>query len=432
MQKTSPNSLSTYRKTVLDNGVRIVSEHIPSRTVSLGIWVDIGSRDEHDLNNGYAHFVEHMLFKGTQTRTSQQLAREFDVLGGTSNAFTTRETTCFHASVLDDKLPQLVELLSDIFLNSVFSKQELERERQVIFQEVGMVEDTPDELIHDLFASVLWKEHPLGNTILGSRAVIANTTDRSLMDFVAKQYSPEKILIAAAGNVIHEEVVALFEAKFSALQAGAKINRRKPPPILQPKQIAVCKPLEQEHVVIGTTCPSSVSDDRYVLLLLNILLGGNMSSRLFQEVREKRGLAYSVYSYIAANVDSGYLGVYLGIDPQSTHSVISLVAHEVEKICHTPFAETELADAKDYAKAALLIASDNMDTRMLRLARNEMLFGRYFSLDEVIGSLESVKNSDILALAQKVFSARPLTAVALGPLTDTEIDWQPFAHQDIS
>ena len=412
-----------YRKTTLDNGVRVVTEQVDSRVVSVGIWVEVGSRDEHDLNSGSAHFVEHMFFKGTARRSAEQLARELDVLGGMANAFTASETTCFYATVLDDQLPQLVELLADVFLNSAFAADEVEREREVILQEISMVEDTPDDQIHELFNRQLWGRHPLGNTVLGPREVVGALSAQHLVGYVKRFYRPERVLIVASGNVEHDAFCALWQKDLGGFASSkAAPPQRSIPELLAPQRVVYPKALEQVHMVLGTYGLPVGAAERYELFLLNILLGGNMSSRLFQEIREKRGLAYSVYSYLNPHSDCGVLAVYLGVDPAATEEALGLVRREIERFARQPVGDKELAEAKQYAKAGVYLGAESMETRMTRLARNEIAFGRDVPMEEVVSGIAAVTPAQIRRLATALF-ARPLAAAALGPLDEDAIDW---------
>lgn len=413
-------------QTVLDNGVRIISEKLPARTVCLGVWADVGSREEDATDNGCSHFLEHMLFKGTTSRSALQIARELDVLGGMSNAFTSRESTCYYATVLDDKLPKFVELVSDIFLNSILDQEEVERERQVILQEISMVEDTPDEQIHDLFSTVFWGEKSVGNTVLGHREVVAAMDSRQLFDHMARFYTADRVVITAAGNVRHSDLVALVAEPFSKMKPALGLIDRQPPDQLPPARRIFAKTLEQAHIVMGANGCAARSADRYKHLLLNIVLGGNMSSRLFQEIREKRGLAYSIYSYLASYLDCGYAGIYVGVEPDTASQVVALIAREIDKVCRERVTDEELADAKDYAKAGLFLAADNMEARMMRLARNEFCYGRNVPMSEVAEAIERLTPDDLLRQAQEIFKKRALSAIILGPLTDGDIDWSPL------
>ncbi|MFA6498076.1 MAG: pitrilysin family protein [Desulfurivibrionaceae bacterium] len=416
---------NSYQKTVLDNGIRIVTEKIPSRTVSAGIWVDVGARDEQPDNNGSAHFVEHMLFKGTTSRTAQEIAQEFDTLGGMSNAFTSGETTSYYATVLDDQMERLIGLMGDIFQNSLFAEEEVVREREVVLQEMSMVEDTPDDRIHELFTGGLWGEHPLGYTVLGRREVVAAMDSAGLREYMRQQYTPEKIVIAASGNVEHKQFCHLWQEQMGNLAGPRKGTRRQPPPVLAPARKLHKKNLEQAHLVLGSYGLPIVAPERYALYLLHVLLGGNMSSRLFQEVREKAGLAYSIYSYLSSFTDSGYLGVYLGVDPAVVNKAMALVAREIKGLRQSTVSATKLSRAKDYAKAGIFLSAENMESRMTRIARNELTFGRYVSFDEVAEGFDRVRPEDISELAALLFS-RPLSATVLGPLKVKDIDWRPL------
>ena len=414
-----------FNKTVLDNGIRVITENLPhSRVVAVGVWIDVGSRDEHDLNSGSAHFVEHMLFKGTSNLSAQQISREFDVLGGAANAFTSRENTCLHATVLDSNLPKVVDLFTDLLSNSLFADDEIERERQVILQEINMVEDVPDDHIHDLFAALLWGKHPLGKTILGVQEIVAAMDSKKLQDYVSRYYVADRIVIAAAGNVNHDDFASLWQEAFATF--GNKKNgvqKRSKPAVLPANRKIYSKPLEQVHMLLGTYGLCMVDEARFAYMLLNVLLGGNMSSRLFQEVREKRGLAYSIYSYIASYSDCGYLAIYMGVDRDSVNESITLIDREINKLQDKLVPETELSNAKDFVKSGLFLSMENMEVIMTRIARNEMYFGRYIPLEDVAESIDLVERQDIKKLAGDIFGGHKLTVAGLGPMEKAEIDW---------
>ena len=413
-----------FNKTELPNGIRIITESLPhSKVVSVGVWIDAGSRDEHDLNSGSAHFVEHMLFKGTGKRSAQEIAREFDVLGGSANAFTTRENICLHATVMDSNLPILVEMFTDLLTNSLFADDEIARERQVILQEIHMVEDMPDDHIHDLFAALLWGTHPLGKTILGSHEIVAAMNSGKLQEYVQKYFTTDKIVIAAAGNVVHDDFVSLWQNTFDGFRRNCDPSLIRNPPALLPScQKIYSKSLEQVHILLGTYGLSITDENRFAYLLLNVLLGGNMSSHLFQEIREKRGLAYSVYSYIAPYSDSGYIAIYLGVDRTSVSESLALISQEISLLQNTPVPENELANAKDFVKSGLFLSMENMEAIMTRIARNEIYFGKYITMEEVIDSIERIKGEDILELSSKIFGGHKLTVAGLGPLEQGELD----------
>ncbi len=406
-----------YQKTVLDNGTRVITERDPSRLVSVGLWVEVGSRDEDELTNGSSHFLEHMLFKGTPTRDARQIAREFDVLGGMSNAFTSTEQTCYYATVLDSRLAGTVELLADIFFNSLLSQEEIELESQVILQEIAMVEDTPDDRVHELFTARFWPDHPLGNTVLGKTEVVAGMDHRRLHRYLAENYRPARVVIAAAGNVEHADFVELWRPWLERLAVGKPGAGRRPPVPSDGGDLeAQTRPLEQEHLVLGCAGLPAAAAERYELLLLNTILGGNMSSRLFQEIREKRGLAYSIYSYLVSHSDAGYAGIYLGVDPDTLPEALDLVRRELRRLRRQPVTAEELADAVDYLRAGMYLNAENMESRMHRLAKNEFNLGRHYTIEEVVASLEKITPDRLQGQAQRLFGGKSLNLAAIGPV----------------
>ena len=411
-----------YRKTVLDNGVRIVSEQLEHyRSVSLGIWVNAGSRDEQRQENGIAHFIEHMIFKGTAKRTSLDIAKELDAIGGLSNAFTGKETTCFHSRVLDKHFGVMADILSDIFLNSTFDPQEVERERQVILQEIHMVEDTPDELIHDLFSRLLWVDHTLGSPVLGTAETVNAIEQRAIQGYMKQFYTPKRVIVAAAGNVDHDRLVDYFRPQFEKLghqeQPLAKYSHRSHSDILCQQ-----KPLEQVHLCLGGEAPHLKSERRFAGAIFNTILGGNMSSRLFQEIREKRGLAYSVFSYINAYQDTGVLGVYAATNPLAVNQVLEVIQREVKEVQEGGLSEADLIAVKEHLVGGILLGSESTDSRMMRLAKNEYLFERYVSFDELVEGVENVSIDDVVAVANDTFHREAISLVTLGPVAKEDLD----------
>jgi predicted Zn-dependent peptidase len=400
-------------KTVLPNGVRIVSHHMPhTRSVSMGVWVNAGARDETDAENGLSHFIEHMIFKGTRKRSAYQIAKEFDAIGGHTNAFTSMENTCYHAKVLDTQVATMVDVLSDIFLNSIFDAHEVERERPVILQEIGMVEDSPDEYIHYLAGNNFWGNNPLGRSILGTRETIAQFGADAIRGFFQRLYQPERIVIAAAGNLGHQRLVDLVGPAFESVRRKDGFPERITPANrclvdIRPRE------LEQVHICLGTAGLSVVDPRRYAFSLLNTILGGNMSSRLFQEVREKRGLAYAVYSFTSSHVDTGMFGVYLAVSPEQALPAVALVASELTRITCEPVDPAELAI--EYTKGSLLLASESADNQMVRAAQNEIHFEADIPLPTVIEQIESVTREEIQQLAQELFRKDQIMLTLLGP-----------------
>lgn len=409
-------------KTVLSNGVKIISKKIPHvRSVSMGVWVSVGARDETQEQSGLSHFIEHMIFKGTARRSAYQIAKEFDAIGGQTNAFTSMEYTCYYAKVMDTHLDTMVEILSDIFLNSMFEAQEVERERPVIFQEIGMVEDNPEEYIHQLSSQNFWGDHPLGRSILGTRENILNFDARTIKDFFLRFYHPERILIAAAGNVRHEGIIDLVGPAFESIHNGRKIPSREMPRI-RPKAQAFHRDLEQAHISLSTLGLPITHPRRFAFSLMNTILGGNMSSRLFQEIRENRGLAYSVYSYMASHVDTGMFGVYAGVKPDDVLETIELLTRAMRRLKDQPVSAAELSDAKEYTKGNLYMATESVDNQMVRLAQNEIHFDDYIPIQKVVDNIEAVTADEIQELAEDLFKSEQASLTMLGPV-ENKADW---------
>jgi predicted Zn-dependent peptidase len=382
--------------------------------------VGAGSRDEDARTNGISHFIEHMIFKGTRNRNNLQIAKELDAIGGLSNAFTSKEYTCFHSKVLDKHFPALADIMSDLFLNSVFDPDNIDKERQVILQEISMVEDSPEEQIHEIFNNLYWNNHPLGMSILGTDETV-NAMDRDeLLDHKKRYYSPSRIILSAAGNIDHEKVVDFFKPIFESIEAGETTPLLTTPSI---NQAVLChyKPLEQVHVCIGGKAPHLLNDMRFAGTIFNTILGGNMSSRLFQEIREKRGLAYSIYSFISAYIDTGILGICAGTDPREVNNILDVINMEIKKIKGGDITETDLNEAKEHLIGGILLGSENTDSRMLRIAKNEYLFNRYISYDEVVASLEGVTVDEVVTCAREAFTPENTSLATLGPFKEEDM-----------
>jgi len=409
-----------YQKTVLKNGLRVLTEEIPGfPTLALGIWIDVGSRDETLQEAGLTHFIEHMLFKGTTRRSALDIAKEMDRLGGFSNAFTSRENTCLHAKVLPEHLHQVLDLLADIFLHSRFAPEDVEREKKIVLQEIKMVEDSPEELVHDLFARFIWRDHPLGRPILGSWETVSGFTPHGVKAYFQKLYIGPRIVIAAAGNIAHKNLVDLASHYFGTVPSrGEDRPRQSPCPYFGLKVYP--RDLEQVHFVLGVPTPGATAEERYAALLLNTLLGGNMSSRLFQEIREKRGLAYAVYSYLSLYRDIGVLGIYAAVEREKLSETLDVLHTEIKHLKQGLIKREEFDAALDHLKAALVLSSDNADARMSRLARNELTFSRYVSYAETLKRLETLRLEDIRSLAERLFDEK-WTMVALGPIEESDL-----------
>lgn len=411
-----------YRKTVLKNGVRILSEKLEHfRSVSLGIWVDVGSREEKVHENGISHFIEHMIFKGTRSRNNLEIAKQLDAIGGLSNAFTGKETTCFHSRVLDKHFPNLAAILSDIFLNSVFDPKELDRERQVILQEINMVEDTPDDYVHVLFNHLFWMNHPLGMSILGTGETVSDINKEAILHYIKKFYTPDRIILSAAGSIDHDDLLGYFEPLFEALEPAMEEHPRTMPDI-HGGVLCHYKETEQVHICLGGKAPHISSDLRFAGAILNTILGGSMSSRLFQEIREKRGLAYAVYSFLSTYIDTGLLGVYVGTDPKEVNHVLRLVNKEIRGLQKGNLSESDLAEAREHLIGGILLSAESTDTRMMRLAKNEYVFGKYKDFDEMVAQLEKVTLDEVIAVARETFREKAVSLVVLGPVKDEDLD----------
>jgi predicted Zn-dependent peptidase len=411
-----------YRKSVLKNGVRILSEKLDYfRSVSLGIWVNVGSREEEARENGISHFIEHMLFKGTPRRDSLEIAKELDAIGGYSNAFTGKEYTCFHSKVLDNHLSPLSDILSDIFLNSLFDPHEVDRERHVILQEISQAEDTPDEHIHVLFSELFWPNHPIGKPVLGTQATVSTIQKEAMLQYLKRFYAPERILIAAAGHIDHDELVGYFQALFADLEPRYE-NSPGPSPQIHSGISCESKDLEQVHMCLGGKGPLLSGDLRFAGTVLNTILGGNMSSRLFQEIREKRGLAYSVYSFISAYMDTGLLGVYVGTDPSEANPVLEITNREIRKIQRGEISREDLEATREHLTGSILLGAESTDSRMMRLAKNEYVFGRYIGYEELLSNLQKVTVDEVVTVAREAFRRGQVSLAALGPLDESELD----------
>jgi predicted Zn-dependent peptidase len=400
---------------VLDNGLRLVTESMPQvRSVTIGVWLTRGSRHETDEQSGIAHFVEHMLFKGTSGRTAEDIAQAIDSIGGQLDAFTAKEYASYYIKVLDEHLPLAVDLLSDIILNPAFDPDELEREKKVILEEIKMVEDTPDDLVHELFTQHFWEGHPLGRPILGTRETVEALTTDVLRQYFRQAYVAENLIVAAAGNVRHENVRQLVSRAFAALpRAGAPYGESAPTVV--PQVVIRTKDLEQSHVCLGTASYPQKHDDRYVSYILNTVLGGSMSSRLFQTVREKRGLAYAVFSGLSAYRDAGNITIYAGCASDAVEQVIDLCVEELRGFKRTPIPDAELRRAKDHLKGSLMLSLENTASRMSHLARQEIYFDRHFDMDETLAGVERVTAEDVQRVARDLFANGSLVATVLGP-----------------
>ena len=400
---------------VLNSGLRLVTETMPHvRSVTIGVWLTRGSRHETDERGGIAHFVEHMLFKGTDTRSAEDIAQAIDSIGGQLDAFTAKEYASYYIKVLDEHLPLAVDLLADIVQRPAFVAEEIEREKKVILEEIKMVEDTPDDLVHELFTQHFWEGHPLARPILGSPQTVEGLTRDTILDYFGGAYVAPNVIVSAAGNLDHARVRVLIEKAFGGLAASGE-RFVEAAPRVSPQVIARTKELEQSHLCLGTNSYPQSHDDRYVSYILNTVLGGSMSSRLFQNIRERRGLAYSVFSGLSAYRDAGNITIYAGCANEAVGEVIDLCVEELKSIKRDPVPESELRRAKDHLKGSLMLSLENTASRMSHLARQEIYFDRHFGLDETLAGVEAVTSEDVLRVAADLFSNGSLAATVVGP-----------------
>lgn len=405
------------QREVLPNGVRIVTENITYvQSVALGVWVGVGARDEADPHRGISHVIEHMLFKGTERRTAQQIADDIDSVGGDINAFTSKEMTCYYVRVLSEHVPLAVDVLSDMFHHSAIEPAELAREENVILEEIKRRDDEPDDLVHDLFSETLWPAHVLGKSVIGTPETVSSFRQDDLKGYMAKRYTPDTIVITAAGNLNHDEIVAMVRERFSHL-TGSKADWRAPDttPQTVPGTAYIEKAIEQVNLVIGTQGFPQSSDDKYPLSLLDTVLGGSMSSRLFQEIREKRGLAYSVGSYSQSFREGGYFAVYSGTSAATAEQVIDLVKTEFANIRRNNITAKELERAKNQFRGSIVMGQESMNSRMMRMGRSELTYDRVIPIDEIQQKITAVTLDDIDRVAQHLFGGNQFALATVGP-----------------
>ena len=411
---------STYRKTVLPNGVRVVSEEIPYvRSVSVGIWVDTGSRDESADLNGISHFVEHMVFKGTEHRSIAEIARSLESVGGYLNAFTGKEHTCFYARVLDEHLPLALDVTTDLLLHATFPPKELEKEKGVVIEELRNAEDDPDDIIHDLADKQVFGRHPLGMPVIGSEQTVRAFRRNDLLAYRTERYTPDRIVVAAAGRLDHDKLMELVERHLGGLRPSKQPAERTRPLRHRGQELRLSKPIQQAHLCLGALGYSVHQRQRFPLLVLNTLLGDGMSSRLFQTIRERHGYAYSVYSYANTMSDTGTFGVYAGMDNANVSKVLGLVWAELDHLRSKNVPRSELRRTKDQLKGSMMLSLESIPNRMMRLGGSELSIGRLPSLDSILDSIEAVTAEDVQAVADVLFRRDRFATVILEPSDST-------------
>ena len=405
-----------YFKEVLDNGVRVVAERMPHvKSVSLGIWVEVGSRDEDDQLTGISHFIEHMFFKGTRRRSSEQIAQEIDRLGGELNAFTARENTTFYIKVLDEHLNIAIDLIGDLFHHSKFDRVEIEREKRVVLEEIKMVEDDPEDLVHELHTQNVWKGNPLSRPILGNTKTVQDIDREKILSYLKHYYHPERIVIAVAGNFSPPLLRKRLNKVFGRSQPHFPWICHRDVPKINGRFFVKKKPLKQIHICLGLKGLPLVHRDRYAIYALNALLGGSMSSRLFQEVRERRGLAYSIYSNLLSFQDTGLFTVYAATNRKALDRVIRLILRELNHLRKNGVGQTELKRTLTQMKGNVMLGLESTISRMNRLARDEIYFGRYITLKEILGEIDKIKRHQIHRLADDLFEVQNMSLTVVGP-----------------
>ncbi|MGB6159757.1 MAG: pitrilysin family protein [Acidobacteriaceae bacterium] len=411
------NSERNIRRTVLPSGLIVLTERMEHvRSVAMGVWMRAGSRHEVPELNGISHFVEHMVFKGTRSRSAQRIAREVDAIGGNLDAFTGKETVCFNIKVLDEHVPTALDVLSDLVLNPIFASEEIARERGVILEEIKMDEDNPDTLVHEIFMQNFWKGHPLGKPILGTRETVRSFEQNTLVRFFEQRFQSGNMVFSAAGNIEHDSFVELVARHFSSLAPGSVLSDSGAPTVTPRIHLRNKKSLEQVQLCLGVPAPPIGDESRYTTLLLNTILGGGMSSRLFQTVREERGLVYAIYSDLAPYRDTGSLCVYAGTSSDRALQVIDLIMEEFRRLKTEPLQPGELRRAQDQLKGNLLLSLESSMSRMSNLARQQMYFERFFSLDEILERVEAVTEEEVRVMATQLFKPDQVALTLLGRL----------------
>jgi len=416
------------KRQVLPNGLSVITEEMKHiRSVSIGIWVKTGSRDEDKQWNGISHFVEHMVFKGTQHRSAEAIARQVDSIGGNLDAFTAKECVSFSIKILDEHLPIALDVLSDLVLNPIFDEQDITRERGVILEEIKMDEDNPDYLVHEIFTQNFWKDHPLGRPILGTRDTVRGFERPPVFDFYKQRFSPGNVIITAAGHLYHETFVELVNKYFHTMKPVSNGFHSAPPTIVPKIILRNKKSLEQVQICVGVPSYPITHEKRHSSYILNTLLGGGMSSRLFQNIRERQGLAYAIYSDLNPYRDTGCLSVYAGTSRTSAVKVVECVVSEFRRLKTEQVAPDELRRAKDQLKGSLMLSLESSTARMSNLARQEMYFDRFYGLDELIEKIEAVTAEELQELANTFFQADNIAVTILGNLNGLRLTREQLA-----
>jgi predicted Zn-dependent peptidase len=423
-----PTAPAPIYKDTLPNGLVVITEPMEHvRSVSVGIWVRTGSRAESADLNGISHFIEHMVFKGTERRTAEQIAQSVDSVGGMLDAFTSKEMICFNSKVMDEHLPIAFDVLADLARRPLFSDDDITKEKQVVFEELKMDQDNPDYLVNELFTQEFWRGHPLGKPILGTRETVKAFSRQAILDCHRRWFAPNNIVITAAGRVEHKQLMDLVAPEFGDLARVAPAPPEPPPEPQACIQTQNKKELEQVHICLGVPSYPLADERRFATAVLNNILGGSISSRLFQNIREKQGLAYAVFSELNPYRDAGVLSIYAGTALETTEQVIRMVTTEFRNLREQAVSEDELRRAKDHLKGSLMLSLESTSSRMSHLARQEMYFGRFFTLDELLASVERVTREEVFRISREFFRPEQVAVTVLGNLNGFKVTREQLA-----
>lgn len=416
MKKTSSSLNTDVQKTILPNGLQVVTEHVASvKSISAGIWVKTGSRNESEEEAGITHFLEHMLFKGTEKRTSYDIAQSMESVGGYLNAFTSTEYTCYYARCLDSKINNALDVLTDMIQNSRFPEEEMEKEKKVVLEEMKMYKDSPDDVIFEEFSGQVFKDHPIGRPVIGYENTVSSFTRENLFDYMKERYRLDNLLVAIAGNVDHDAAVKIISELMTVQSENETVNAEQPLPEYEASSKEVSKAIEQTHMIQGRRALNFDHPDKYLLLLANTVLGGGMSSRLHQNIREKYGYCYSVGPFNQSYTDTGLFGVYIGTDREYVPHVRELIKNEFERLQTEKVADIELNEAKAQLKGKLMLSQENTSNRMTRLAKSFLYFNRFVTLDELVENIDAVSSEDLLTFSQEFFDSGAFSETLLVP-----------------
>ena len=416
MTDTTTNLNTSIQKTTLENGLQIVTENVESvKSVSAGIWVKTGSRNESENLAGITHYLEHMLFKGTKKRSAYDIAQSMESVGGYLNAFTSTEYTCYYARCLDTKINNALDVLTDMVRNSQFPEKEMEKEKKVVLEEMKMYKDSPDDVIFEEFSGQVFKDHPIGRPVIGYEDTVSSFTRENLFQYMEERYRPDNLLVAIAGNVNHDKVVEMISGLLDFESNGKTVNEEQPLPVYETTQKEVSKAIEQTHMIQGRRALNFDHPDKYLLLLANTVLGGGMSSRLHQNIREKYGYCYSVGPFNQSYTDTGLFGVYIGTDREYVSHVRELINKEFERLQEKKVGKKELSEAKAQLKGKLMLSQENTSNRMTRLAKSYLYFQRFVTLDELVENIDAVSSDDLLTFSQEFFDSEKFSETLLVP-----------------